>query len=430
MTGLSPLASALTVRTMQARVAFVVAILGSWLYLYTPDPGWAGRRVLLSLHLQSFLIAAVGPSIAAAAAWDVARARRLNRAGYATATRSEAAELGLRMLIGILWVTVIIIIVGAVAALRPAVTSVDDDFVGSVVTLGVCVCAIQVAIGVALGARLWPVPSAAATFGLLYVMAFWQSRQEMWVGARRFFPLLTEQWGPWTSPDLPRILLASAWCGALAIVTLAVTSMMGERPARPLATLLAAVIMIGVGTAYGSLHPSGESLLGRATAQRERDCRQADDFDACVWRVDRSQLPAVVDGIRLARASLAGVVPVPERYLEQFLADDSGAVVTHFAINDIPATPQRIAAGLIDVSVPLPADSCERLLNVDSLGDYPLYFLLSDVLLRRAGIPTAIAAPVTAASDRVLALDRKSQDRWLRQAVAATATCSDPPALP
>lgn len=430
MTGWSPLASALTVRTLQAKVAFVVSVAGCWLYLYTPDPDWAGRRVLLSLHLQSFLIAVVGPAIAAAAAWDVARARRLNPAAYATATRSEACELGLRAVIGVLWVTLIVVIVGGVAVVRLAGNGIDDDVAWSVVTLGVCVCAIQVAIGVALGAKLWPVPGAAATFGLLYVLAFWQSRQEMWVGARRFFPLLTEQWGPWTSPDLPRILLASAWCGAVAIVTLAVTSMMGERPARPLATMLAAVIVIGVGTAYGSLHPSGESLLGRATAQTERECRQADDFDACVWRVDRSQLPAVVDGIRLARASLAGTVPVPERYLEQFLDDDSGAVVTHFALNDLPMTPTRVAAGLIDDSVPLPADTCARLLNVESLGDYPLYFLLSEVLVRRAGITSAGPEPVRVAADRLLALDRGSQDRWLLRAFAATAACSDPPAIP
>lgn len=419
-------------RTVQAKLVLPLVVLGSWAYLYTPDPLWLGRDVELALHLQSFAAIVVGPVMAAAGAWDTARIRRESSAVYATASRGLVSELLLRIVVGTAWSAVVLIAASLAAGVRNmgAVGPVSLP-VWSLLGLSLALCALEIAIGVVVGTRIAPVPAAAITFVVLYGLVYWQTRGQMWEGPRRYFPLVTEHWGPWASPSPWRIGLATGWCIALAGLAVCATALFSRRRSHLLVLLAwpTAAAVLALSLTALTLTPAA-SLLADANPSENRVCRGGQGFEVCLWSGDRGQMEVVFKGILSSRSALTGVMPLPTKYLESGLQNGRSPSTQEFYFPRAPRNDAQVATMLVGDTLPSAPESCASLLNVRALGDYPFHFLVGEVLQRRLGSLGESTGPIAEASEAILRQTRTSQDLWLREAFDALRNCSDAPRVP
>jgi hypothetical protein len=302
----------------------------------------------------------------------------------------------------------------------------------AVVGLGLGLVAVEIAGALTVASFVPGIAAVAVFLVVCYGGLFLHVQEEMPVGPRRFFPLIEEHWDPSATPLYGRLALATVWCLALSVSLLGLVGAIRGRPAGlrfmagvgAAAFCAAAAVLTFTPTAANSYfsapRPAGDAVCSDGAGGR-----------VCVWAPDAFQLPVLRAGFSAAARAAAGAIEMPTLLREQGLPPGTTTNSAEFFFTSAPSSPTVVAAKVLEELVPLPAESCGRLLNVDSLGGYPLHFAVRDVLLWRAGVP--VREPDSALANAVshaVAAPRTEQDRWLAASISALRTCDAPPPLP
>jgi hypothetical protein len=421
---------ALARRSLAARLAIPLAVGGAWLYLYGSDPVWIGHWTDMSLNLQAFQVIIIGPAIAAACCWDLARARRPG-AIHDVALRSFASDALARMGSGLLWDLVVIAIVTTAASVRNASASHAGLPECSVLAVGLAINCTQLALALALTVALPALPAVGVFLVVDFVALLLQSQQVMTVGPRRFFPLIDELWDPSAVPLRGRLALAAVWCAALGVAVICGAGWLTRRPTRLAPTFAAALLAVSSGFGVYLLRPtSAESYFSAVRPISDRVCRAAGPRQVCVWSRDRHQLPLLTSGLAAAVGASAGVIEVPLTVREQGISPGTDGTSLELALGTAPRSSAEVTEMLLQDLTPEPAETCTALWNASAVGGFPAQLLVETVLLHRAGLPSAVDRPIAVAAARVEQLDRPAQDAWLRAALRAISTCTPLPDLP
>lgn len=419
-------------RSIAAHLAVPLIVVGCWSYLYSPDAPWLGRWLELSLSLHGFQAIIVGPTIAGACAWDLMRTRRRGDLLLASAFHSYAADATARLVAGLGWSTLVLTVVTLAASGRNLFHGLTGFPAASILALSLGLTCIEIAAALAI---VTVVPSIASVGGFLlacYGAIFVHSRQQMRVGPRRFFPLIEEHWDPWAAPLDGRLILATVWCLGLSVLVLCTVGVFTTRPSGVLPTATAVVSALALGFAMLAVKPtSADSYFSAVRLVRDSVCADDSPGRVCVWTPDAFQLPLLRKGYAQAARAADGAVEMPVLLREQGLPDGGADSSIEFFFTTAPADANDVSGKLLEELTPVPAETCASLLNVESLGGFPLHFVVGDVLLGRAGIETTEEDPgLASAVQRVADAPRAAQDRWLRSAVSAIHDCGSVPPLP
>lgn len=419
-------------RSLSARLVVPLAVVGCWNYLYMPDPSWAGRWLETSLNLHTFLAIIAGPSIGAASCWDLMRARHRGDLLLSSSRRSFLADASARLVAGIAWSVVVLVLVTAAAMLRNVLAGQQGIPDLAVVGLGLGLVAVEIAGALTVASFVPGIAAVAVFLVICYGGLFLHVQEEMPVGPRRFFPLIEEHWDPSAAPLYGRLVLATVWCLAFSVALLGLVGAIRGRPAGLRATAgVGAAVLCAAVVVFTFTPTTADSYFSAPRTVRDMVCSDGAGGRVCVWAPDAFQLPVLRAGFSVAARAAAGAVEMPTLLREQGLPSGSTPNSAEFFFTSAPSSPEVVAAKVLEELVPLPAESCGRLLNVDALGGFPLHFAVRDVLLRRAGVP--VREPDSALANAVshtVAAPRTEQDRWLVASISALRTCDAPPPLP
>lgn len=417
-------------RTVAAPLVWVAGIAGCWIYLYTADAFWIARPTDLTLNCLLFVCVVVAPVMAAGAAWDhvrpggrLAEDGAVRGVGSVVVARAAAAML--------LTAIVFLVAVGAGTVRNGLSVHVWAAPSPHVIVLALALAALEISIVLAIATlvrRAWAVPvGLVAVFALLV----WATRSEMSTGLRRYFPVPAEHWDPWSQPSWPAVAMTSAWCVAAGLgllIAAAALRARDRRTTRSSAAVRSVLVLILVvsGVTVGSLSDeSSDSLLAvERDAADSSSCGMTDAGSrVCLWDVDAFQRPTVLEGVGLLDAGVRGTgLPAPE-FAEAGL-EDLFPTAAPFFFASPPSSAQEVARALVAEYVPAPDSERPRHLVDSTIPGTRLDFVVSDVILARAGLRPAASGPEHAAAvEAILAKPPEGQQAWLADGFGALPDC-------
>ncbi|MGX2993932.1 DUF7224 domain-containing protein [Streptomyces sp. JNUCC 64] len=411
------------------KVALLSGVAGVW-YLLSADAAtsdWIGWWNQTSIKVQVFGVIVMGSLMSAAAAWTAGRARR-TRADAWTDTTPRG---GWPRAAAWTWSLLVYAVMTLVAFQRTAAVSEVTAPVWSPLVLGAAMTGLQIAAGVCAGTLL-PSRITAPAIGVLWYLVFVVFAFLPGISLARLFPAIDEHWDTTFQPHTGRLLTATLWCGAAALVLLALPALVRHvpLPPGPLVAVPAVLAVVAGGTLLAFRAPVSEPFWAvRADQPAEPECVTEGRVRACLWPDDRHLLPQAREA---ARAVDRAVGPLPG-FRRDF--HQTGLRLTGPDSVELPVYRPVLDSGVMTEAMlgaalpPRPPGCAPNVLP--EIGGYPDAFLVEAVVNSRAKTPAPYYGDkFTKVLERVLAAPTADQDRWLSAAADALAVCRPVPAPP
>ena len=390
---------------------------------------WLGRPADTALLVHAYTVGVLGSMLAAAAAWTASASRRRGSERW-----EGSAPRGLLARLALLTFSAWLVGMGAYAVLSLIAAGRTAGAGGAfTIPLGLAVltaawlllfAAAGTGLGALTGSRLAAPAAAVIAYGLFIASALTGR------GGEAMIPVVQEHWDPAFAPDLPALLLASAWLGVLAMVALLAVVAWRERRTTALVRMALSVAAAGA-VAAGLLQVTAGGVSAFAVprpAPAEPACAAVPGgATACVWPAEARLLPAYAEAAGRAQQAL-GPLGTAQRFVQFGLSSGPGDVVLNVVL---PApTAADLVPSMVGPSAPTAPVGCAEP-ETPNTGGLPGSLLLQQVVLARAGLGgSSYSADGDAFVGVVLGSAPPAQDGWLAAAGEAVAACRAVPPPP
>ncbi|MER7765018.1 hypothetical protein [Streptomyces sp. NPDC097619] len=416
------------------KVAALCAVIGVW-SLASADPAtsdWIGWWTQTSVEVQVFGVIVMGSLMSAAAAWTAGRDGRTRAHAWADTTPRGGWPRTL-LLAGAAWLCALAVyaLLTAVAFARTAEVSEVTAPVWTPLLLAAAMTGLQIAAGVAAGSLL-PSRITAPAMGVLWYLAFVVFAFVPASPVAALFPAIDEHWDAAFLPNTARLLTATAWCAAAALVLLALPALVRRAVLRPGPALAvpAAVALVAGGALLTFRAPEPDPFWAVRTPQPAAPvCATSGRTEACLWPADRHLLPAARAAVTTVDRALGSLDGFHREFRQTGLRLDGPGTAELPVYRPVVDT-RTMTGAMLDAALPQPPSGCSpHLLKVT--GGYPDTFLLQAVLLARADFPGPYyGEQFAAALEGVLKAPAAARDQWLSAAAREIGACRPVPPPP
>ncbi|MGY3337624.1 hypothetical protein ACVW0K_003723 [Streptomyces filamentosus] len=416
------------------KVALLSAVAGGW-YLVSADAAtsdWVGWWSQTSVKVQVFGVIVMGSLMSAVAAWTAGRARRTRMSAWSDTTpRGGWSQALILWGAAWLWSLAVYALMSAVAFQRTAGISDVTEPVWTPLLLAVAMTALQIAAGVAAG-TLIPSRITAPAMGVLWYGMFVLFAFVPELPLAALFPAIDEHWDATFQPHTTRLLTATLWCAAAALVLLALPALV--RPAVPSPGLILIVPAVVAAVAGGALltfrAPAPDPFWAvRAEQPTKPLCVTQGRTKACLWPSDSHLLPQARAAVGTVDGALGALSGFNRSFYQTGLRPDGpgGAELPVYR----PVMDSRSLTGaMLDASLPQPPSGCEPHL-LKAAGGYPDTFLFQAVVYARTEFPAPYyGEEFSRALEGVLKAPASARDQWLTAAAREIGACRPVPPLP
>ncbi len=417
------------------KVAVLSAVAGVW-YLASADPStsdWIGWWNQASIKVQVFGVIVMGSLMSAAAAWTAGRARRTRADAWADTTpRGGWPQALLLWGAAWLWSFVAYALMTAVAFYRTAGISDVTKPVWTPLLLALAMTALQTAAGVAAGTLL-PSRITAPAMGVLWYVVFVVFAFVPDLPLANLFPAIDEHWDATFRPHTTRLLIATAWCAAAALVLLALPALLRRTalPPGPLVVVPAVAAVVAGGSLLTFRAPAPDPFWAvRAEQPAEPVCVTQGRTKACLWPDDRHLLPQVGAAALAVDRTLGSLSGFNRSFHQTGLRLPSGPYNAELPVYQPVVDTRTLTEAMLDAALPQPPSGCEPH-TPEETGGLPDTFLFQAVVHARAKLPVPYYGDeFGTALERVLKAPVAAQDQWLTAAAREVGACRPVPPLP
>ncbi len=420
-------------RSLGAKI-FPPLLAGLWFFSVVQLPSdllGQGNNVALYVHVVGVII--IGITGSAVAAWEVTRARRTGVAELERSSSVPRSALTLRVVAPVLawaWLTYTAVQVAALVRSFSVRVNWPNP---TVIILTLAFIAALVAWGALCGSVLPPALAPFVAAGLAYLGAIVQSVYSYDASIARLFPVLQERWDPAMKPDVPRLLLVTAWLIVLATILFVAAARDQHFLNRPSRWVPLSLVVVATALPLLAQPVKAESFYGQSRDDRDpHQCRPTTGGgQICLYEADASALPTFAAGYAMAFEA-AGTLPT---FPTTVAAGGLHGPAPVMAYENFERPDEfRVAAAILDYTAsPTYSDpqTCPSPPTSPLIGGDDWSHFFQALLRDRAGMPSGRqSAGSEVLLKRLREVERTEQDRWLAQAIADYSQCKAPPPPP